>query len=106
MTLARLEPRPVSTRWSTNFTMSSGSRTAICVLIPIWYQNGMRSLAGQLFDGRDGCQMRWQGQGVVQSSEPGLVRAVSVSREHVSWLIGLGDGAGYCGHFRLTLTVT
>src|SRR6476646_8950554 len=42
MKSARLLAAPLETCASTNSTISSGSRTAICVLIPKRYQFGMR----------------------------------------------------------------
>src|ERR1035438_10805292 len=39
-TAARLRPPPETTTSSTKATSSSGRRTAICMLIPRWYQNG------------------------------------------------------------------
>src|SRR5260370_797636 len=41
-TTALLLAWPSATSRSTKSTMSSGSLTAICLLIPLWYQFGMR----------------------------------------------------------------
>jgi hypothetical protein len=49
-TAARLRCSPWATTESTNSTSSSGSRTAICLVIPSWYRTGMHLALASIFD--------------------------------------------------------